>query len=77
MTKFNRHLVSSYSDEMFDMDFECVITSVNGTLIAEVNGYKYWETVDVASKLSYGDTFEVGYFSDGWHLVDFLECVAY
>ena len=50
------------------------ITSVNGTMIAEVDGIKYWETVDVASRFGWGESVELSdEFSDGWELVDLLE----
>lgn len=52
------------------------ITSMNGTLVAEVEGVKYWETVDIAAKWGYG--MEIDFeedFSDGWELVEILEMI--
>ena len=52
---------------------EVYFTTRNGTLVAEVEGEKYWETVDVAAKFGFGETVEVDDFSDAWELVDMLE----
>lgn len=52
------------------------ITSVNGTLVAEVDGVKYWETVDIAAKWGYGMSIDLEEaFSDGWGLADTLEMI--
>lgn len=54
---------------------EVYFTTSNGTLVAEVEGEKYWETVDVAAKFGFGVTVEVEDFSDAWELVDMLEAL--
>lgn len=56
-----------------------ITTDGHGNMVAEVNGKKYWETMDVARRLDYGQSYYIGEFDesagdDGWTLADLLDC---
>ncbi len=51
------------------------ITSQGGTLVAEIDGVKYWETVDVcAARYGFGDVVDIEWWDgmDGWEVTDQL-----
>lgn len=58
-----------------------ITTDGHGNMVAEVNGKKYWETMDVAKRLNFGESYLVSDFDpedtacDGWSLADELDCL--
>lgn len=57
-----------------DSNYAYITTDGHGNMVAEVDGKKYWETMDVAASLEYGKSYEVGdFYGDGWVLADTLD----
>ena len=56
------------------------ITSQGGTLVAEVDGVKYWETADVCAKYRYcfGEMVDIEWWDgmDGWEVGEQLAVYA-